>query len=359
MIKIWGFADLHFGYQDSKHKYEVLQRDVISNITSDLDAIIIAGDLFHTKLNMTTDAALYVLSFIKDLHNKCIECDVILVIVQGTKTHDFNQLQNFKIFEGLHLSIVERTTVLNLCGLNIGFIPEEYIESDLHEEYYKDIYAGGLDLIFGHGMFDFQSFERLNQESEKPLKNAPTFDSARFAGLTKYGTYFGHIHTPCSKGNVHYIGSYFTFNHGEVGQKSFIELEINTDDNTHEMYRVLNEKDFEFRDIRMSDLLLTNNNDVEKVSKIIEQASKDKFIRIIVDQEIDAVYTNLLKRISVDNDSVSVKFKKQEIEKRVPDEYNFLLDVKMSYDDKITKFIRLKHGIDIPQSLLDKVKKGI
>lgn len=359
MIKIWGFADLHFGYQDSKHKYEVLQRDVISNITSDLDIFIIAGDLFHTKLNMTSDAALYVLSFIKELHQRCKECDVQLVILQGTKTHDYNQLQNFKIFEDLNLTIVERTTILNLWGLKIGFVPEEYIEADLHEEYYRDIYTGGLDLIFGHGMFDFQSFEKLNQESEKPLKNAPTFDSTRFNNLTKYGTYFGHIHTPCSKGNVHYIGSYFTFNHGEVGQKSFIEIEIDMDTNTYEMYRVLNEKDFVFRDIRMSDLLLTNNNDVEKVSKIIEQLSKDKFIRIIVDQEIDAVYTNLLKKISVDNDSVSVKFKKQEVEKRVPDEYNFLLDSKMSYDEKISKFIKLKHGVDLPQALLDRVKKGI
>jgi hypothetical protein len=129
-----------------------------------------------------------------------------------------------------------------------------------------------------------------------------------------------------------------------IDESTSEEIEVDKDNNTHEMFRYLNDKDFTFTDIRMSDLLITNNNDVEKVSSIIESLSKDKFVRIIVDRDLDAVYTNLLKKISIDNDSVSVKFKKQEIEKRVPDEYNFLLDTKISYDDKITKFIKIKQA---------------
>lgn len=354
-MKILVFSDVHAGLMNPEQTYHILKVNIYDRVKerNDIDVLICDGDFFHTKLSLNSKSATLAIFFIQSLAQLCYEKNIMFRMIKGTKSHDFNQLAAFKSLETDNptFKIVETFSNEMINGIKFTYIPEEYMEDA--DEYYKSLYEEGSDIIFGHGMFDFQSFG-LEQESERPISNAPVFDSKKFQTLSKYGTYFGHIHKPCNNGRVHYVGSLYTNNFGEICPKSIMEICL--DGERENILRIPTIDDFEYQDLKVSTLLQAYNNDIEKVSKFIENACTSKFVRVVIDTDVDPTITNILKKISLDQDNVSVKFKKKEIENRVPDEYNFLLSNDIDSDTKIIKFIKLKYGQDIPLELINSLK---
>jgi DNA repair exonuclease SbcCD nuclease subunit len=182
MLNWISISDIHFGDGDPVKLYEELDTEFfvyVKRIAKDLDLITMAGDLFHRKLSMNEISSKLVLKFVDKLLEICYENDIKLRFIKGTTTHDFNQLDNFKHHElNFDFRIINTVECEEIFpDVYALYIPEEYMENP--EEYYSEYLppADGAkyDIIVGHGTFDFVAFENQQQESERPIKNAPVF----------------------------------------------------------------------------------------------------------------------------------------------------------------------------------------
>ena len=104
-------ADIHFCKKDDEGLYARLKKYFIAKIEEekdDLDYIVIAGDLFDRILKWNEIGSNIVLRFIEELIGLSIKYDFKIRILKGTKTHDFNQLNNFKYLESysIHLHTI-------------------------------------------------------------------------------------------------------------------------------------------------------------------------------------------------------------------------------------------------------------
>ena len=87
-------ADIHMGAIKADILAEELDSIFIKYIEcmKSLDFVMIAGDLFDTKLALNSKHTKRLFSFMKKLMNLCIEKNAKLRIIYGTEYHESNQL---------------------------------------------------------------------------------------------------------------------------------------------------------------------------------------------------------------------------------------------------------------------------
>ena len=96
-------ADIHWGAMDAKTLYEELDNGFLKYLKSSkiLDFVVIAGDLFDTKLHLSSDHVKYSFIFLKKLIDICIKKNTKLRIIKGTSSHDHGQLSVLQSFSNL------------------------------------------------------------------------------------------------------------------------------------------------------------------------------------------------------------------------------------------------------------------
>ena len=154
-------GDIHFGYYPPELLYKEFQLILQTIENNSIDCVVIAGDYYDTKLNMSSAHAVYSVKAFSDLIKLCEELGIKVRQIKGTNSHDpENQLKNLaqianssKCDYKLYLTVDEEEI---FPGMNVLYIPEEYMEDS--KEYYKDYFNAGL-LIMNLDQFRKQKFE--------------------------------------------------------------------------------------------------------------------------------------------------------------------------------------------------------
>lgn len=338
--KIYCIADIHFGKKDDIRLFNELQK-FVEDIKKDKDAnaIIICGDLFDRVVRMNEQASRLCINFVHMLNDISKERNVPFRILKGTKTHDFNQLVNFKALERNNINF----RVIDTCqeemlfaDFSVLYIPEEYMNDS--EEYYKDYFNKNYDAIFGHATFEFSGYTHGEDCTERPIKSAPTFNSKIMSTITRVGI-FGHIHGRCSSNDIYYCGSYSRFGFGEPDDKGYIILTI--DDKEYSVKYVNNELAPSYLSVYLEDI--PGEDMVAKMQYIEELKNKVDFLRVLARNTSESDVT-LMKQV-MKNSDVKIEVKKKVETKKVQEEYQFIIERTMSEEETIQKFVEIKHGV--------------
>ena len=88
-------SDLHFPVMDPYKQYSILEDQFLQKIEKmpRLDLVCVNGDLFDHKVQTSSDATLYASMFVGRLVEICKYHNATLIILQGTMSHDSNQIK--------------------------------------------------------------------------------------------------------------------------------------------------------------------------------------------------------------------------------------------------------------------------
>lgn len=270
-LRILAIADLHFGkLPDSKALYEELKTEFIeyaNKVSPDL--IVICGDSFDSRQTVESEANIYFNKFIDD----CRSTNATIIIFEGTYSHDRFQINSLSHYANEKFIIINTVASVEVCGLKILILPEEYIKD---ETYYKEYFSNNYDFVFFHGMFDHVG---INVSDYLGLsKKAFTFNWKMFENNVNYYVCGGHIHTPSMYKNIIYCGSFTRLNFGEEEDKGFREFIV--DDKGCQTNFIVNKKAKLFSTILASNL----PTETESLLKQLRGYSESNdYLRIIID----------------------------------------------------------------------------
>ena len=371
-------ADIHFGAVKSDVLYTELTERFLKVIDGKkIDMIVFGGDLFHNIITMNYSTSHIVLLFMRNVFDVCEKNGIKYVrIIQGTMSHDNNQLHNFHIFEKetsvdfkIILSVQEETLPE---GIRILYIPEEYMKDP--NEYYREYLDGKskkYDFIFGHGMVDEVAFVAKNQESENTMSKAPIFKSKQLINACRGPIYFGHIHTRTTvRNHLHYPGSFTRWRHGEEAEKGFFLSVYSTTEHKYFHEFVVNDLAPTYITVE----IIPGQEYVEDPDKIVQrirEVSADN-IRVVfhIPDDIDCTYAiqyltetyrnnSKIKFVTKNTKDLAKEIREEEIYKQIFDKYSFVFDKSLTKSQVIQKFIKVKKGRDIPIEIIKDELSGV
>lgn len=357
-------GDLHFGaYKSESRFYNEIEKifySKVEELNTNLDYVIISGDIFHRILSQNEEAGINASKFILKMNNYSILYDFKLLILRGTRNHDFNQLEPFRRLEVTNPNIKFFNTVdiYNDTDKNLSFLilPEEYVSNP--EEYYKPYLDldedEKYDFIFGHGTMDFAGYTEHLIESEKSVKSAITFKSKEFKNLTYGCTLFSHIHIGIESNNVYYPGSFSRFSFGEEEEKGFFEVHYDLETLETELIFIENTLAPTYVTLDLD----TIDKDIKDISKYInEMKSQYDYIRIIAenvsnDEELNV---EMLKEYSIKDKSLKVEVKNRIRKNEEDSQYDYISKRELDIQHTIQRFIKEKNNENIDIEFIENV----
>jgi len=376
-------GDLHIGSQDANVLYKQVETqffDYLKNMKK-CDFIIIAGDFFDHKISMNEESSKVAIKIMERIISlsKIHKVKAIRVI-RGTRNHDLDQLDNFKIQEkktkGLFriINTVEAEEIIPGC--KVLYLPEEYMED--YKEYYKeelfDVEDGTYDLCFGHGTFNFVAFTSQKQDSERPIKNAPIFQYEDIKDKVKGGVFFGHIHNKqVYKKKIYYTGSFSRWCFGEESPKGFIHMKYNPETEETKVKFVENELAPIYHTLSLNDEWhsIKDLSIDDKIKYIEETREKflsenvDAHVRINIDKTklMNETDSDLIKeyfsdkgnfKLNIQNDTLDILQESEEA--KVEEKYEFILKNQLSFPEKVQQFIKEHENVDMD---LEAIKEAL
>lgn len=233
--------DLHNGHP--KIDCELLYLHMISLVYPQLrkcKLLIIGGDFFHTLLDFNSPAGHVALAIINDLLDLSEECGFYIRVLQGTFTHDRQQLDRFLsnrrhtnvVLNGnLRLEVVKNIRLEEFESLNlrIGYIPDDLPNESNWDTLCKqmdDVHWDSIDILAHHGYF-----KHLLGAMPAHIVPKNTLDWRTIKKRVRGCVLNGHVHLPGVFENVVSGGSLERFCHGEEEDKGFFI--IRWDPETH------------------------------------------------------------------------------------------------------------------------------
>lgn len=383
-------ADIHFGVKDSERLYNELTTNFLNVLKNKrIDLVVIGGDTFHNVVSMNTVTSRYVLLFMKKLIRICKKNDIKYIrVIQGTMSHDNNQLNVFKMYENdpeldfkLVMTLTEETFLQE--KMKVLYVPEEYLLSSKHEEYYGNyLYKRKYyDMIFGHGMFN-EAMYIPKQESEIDMSSAPIFDSKVFISACNGPIYFGHIHRRMTiRDHIHYPGSFSRFSHNEEADKGWYLNVYDTETSKYIHEFIINDLAPKYitKEIQMDEFDDFYNNVLKKPvtwkfdylkMRILIPKKKDKeFVtKQTIIRDLCSDYKNIKVEFMTEKDkynSVKYNIMKQAKENGYMEggyttfeglmEYLYGDTKECSHEEKIQKFIKKKYKKNVPIDVIKDV----
>lgn len=240
-LKILNISDLHLLHQRTPTPAIIDELDQVmsySQFMSELDMIIISGDVFDNRVDMTQVDLHLVFNWIYRLLMKCKEYDIQLRILEGTPSHDWKQSKWFTTINedfGIHadmlyfpaLSIEHNTK----HGISILYVPDEW-RSRTEETYQevldllKENQLDKVDFSVMHGAFEYQ----LPPVAKGQV---PLHVERNYLDITKHFIMIGHVHKPSTFERILAPGSFSRLAHGEEEAKGYYVIEIYSDDSHH------------------------------------------------------------------------------------------------------------------------------
>lgn len=234
-MKILHITDTHLGVKGipTKSIYDGAVETFFSNKQyADVDAIAITGDVYDEALDHSSEDALYSNRFATHILKWAKENDVVVLLLEGTPSHDRRQSRWWVELNKLH-NINAKLYYFNELGvhfipelgINVLAVPDEItkprVKTDgLIKALLKEKKLDQVELALTHAYFDFHlpKHEVHNGHSYK-----------YFNKIVKWITLNGHIHTPSFRFNVLTGGSLARTRHGEEERKGGHLIEIKPD----------------------------------------------------------------------------------------------------------------------------------
>jgi hypothetical protein len=358
-------ADLHVDAVDPKKFFKELESTFINYIKlhkNEIDLINILGDYFNSKISLTSQSAILALKFINSLCTFCHANDIELRIIKGTKTHDFNQLDNYKYLEKKYknFKIYNQVTEEEIKGIRILYVPEEYMNDQ--NLFYKEYKEKEYDLMFGHGTFDVFAFQNQIQESERNIKGSPVFYYQEWHDVIKYNIIFGHIHVHNIYKKLEYCGSYTRWIHGEEKPKGFIVNTINLKDETSVNQFIENPNADSYITVNLSSLLESNSSlSVEQLAKLSTFSNDNSNIKLKIDTDMSNEDIRILKETFSDNDNMKIEVKsiaERIVAEEKDNEFSFLTDSN-NVNFNIQKYIEIKNNVKLTEEEIIEITSEI
>jgi DNA repair exonuclease SbcCD nuclease subunit len=369
-------SDFHFGGHSNLENFKKETDffiDFVKKNLNELDMVVLGGDLFDRVLNFKEPAGKLVSSFFLQLYELLVKNEKYLLYVNGTISHDNNQIYVFQEYLNNYFRIYSNLTIDTLFmlendeSLNFLFIPEEYPkDKDIYFELIKEECEKYVPVMaFGHGTFDFTSFESQKIMSEKQLNTAPIFDSEFMSSLVSGQILFGHIHSPLEwKNKIIYANSFSRNCFGEEEDKGFLIFYIDIENKTTETKRVINIYAPEYKTIDLSDYEFEKMPVEEKIKFIKKQKEIYPNLRIIDTKNVSSVDSQILQSAFKFDNNIKIESNYKRVKKEVSEEdekFDFVLKRSLPFPEIVQKFIKISYNKDLSlkeiEEILSETKK--
>lgn len=336
-------SDIHFPVMDPRKQYDILCNQFIYKLQllNQLNLVCINGDLFDHKVMTSSDATYYASLFIAKLVELCKDKNATLIILQGTISHDNNQIK-------MYYHYMERMDVDVRIVTNIQFETVKYTRilcipefNNLAEEIY-DRYlnkSGFYDMCIMHGNFKGAVYE--DSPSNSRIFTIDDFINCRGPIIS------GHIHKPgCHSGHFYYCGSPYRWRFDDDHDKGFILMVMDTVSRNYQIENIPIISD-SYKTIHLEGLI----NDAKDTIDYIEKYKKDNLIdnlRIKFVKDVDMTSKMILNNYFRDrNDIVLIYYSNEKelqetAEHKIMEqskEYWFLLDNSMTDMQKFIMWV--------------------
>ena len=353
-------GDIHFGIKDSKRLYEELSqfKEFILG-KDDLQIVVINGDFFDRKLSIGDPESFYAISFFAELVKIVKEKKLIFRMIQGTKSHDLNQLQLFKHYENdldMDFRIIETVRTEDISGLNVLYLPEEYPENS--DEYYKDYKTGEYNIILGHGTWDFVAQPGVIEHSKLETHSAPVFMWSEWKKSVENGfIVFGHIHGRNTYGKkIFYPGSFTRWNYGERSEKGFVYFEYDLENKEYNVEYINNTMAPKYDVISVGELSLDLENTSVDLIKEALDATLNGTDNLRIDLSgLSKDKIDILRKHYSDNSSVKLEVRekktllKESAESKSEEfkKWHYITKRQLPLDATIQKYCKEELGVDL------------
>lgn len=282
MKKIAVINDTHFGYKNSSQHFIDNQQRFLDELffpyceKHGIDRILHLGDLFDNRKHVTIRTLNFVRkSFLEEIRSRGMKMDIL------PGNHDTaykNSIDLCSLVEVLRhykdcITIHMEPTVISYNGLDIGLVP--WIAQENKDACLSFIQNAKCSIITGH--FALGGFKYIANSGIKSEGYDPSMFSKYEMVLS------GHYHTKSSKGNVHYLGSQYQFNWGDVDDRKFFHV---LDTETRELSPIENTN-------KIFNKFYYNDENAKIVEDIIDREIHthenvfNKYVRIIVQRKND------------------------------------------------------------------------
>lgn len=229
-IRIIHLSDLHLGLRS------VPSQDIADNTMGMLkklpnketiDIIAITGDVFEDAIQYKRDEARVITRFINQLLRYCYVHNIILIVLEGTDTHDHHQSKMFVTLNNerdkpIELYYLDSVQFLKIAGLSIIAIPDSVGSTQLIKHQVAGLLAENncnhVNLAFTHGMYKHHLDVKLHERFLDTLH-----DTAFYTSISDL-TLNGHIHPPSLVENILTAGSFDRLRHGEEHPKGLWDI---------------------------------------------------------------------------------------------------------------------------------------
>ena len=342
-------SDLHFPVMNPQKQYQILEDQFLQKIEQmpRLDLVCINGDLFDHKIALSSDATLYASMFVARLVDICKYHNATLILLQGTMSHDSNQLKIYYHYmqrTDVDVRIVTTIRFEMVKNCRILCIPELY---GVAEEYYQQVLFGSdfYDLCIMHGTI--QGAVYGDNVGNGRLFHINDFLNCRgpivSGHIHKANTFFDHFY---------YCGSPYRWRFDDDCFKGFILMSYNM--NTRQYYLDYEEIISDtYKTITMDQLI--NSDPIETINYIknLKATEGIDYIRIKFNSTIPGSSRMALTNQFRNDDTISFEFYSQEREiakqaeakiKEDGEKCAFLLDNRLTDEQKFVMWVNyLKH----------------
>lgn len=235
-LKILNVGDVHLGHRETStsHIIENLTSCILKKeVLADIDLLTVAGDFFDTQISYDDPRIGEIEAFISRLLWECASNDVIVRVLKGTPSHDWNQSSFFERQKEMarvpvDIKYIDKLSIefIEPLGITMLYVPDKWNPTSTEDTFnqitklMRDNGLKRIDFALMHGAFEFQLPDIVEE---------PTHDSDAFLEIIKHLIFIGHVHVRHFKERIIGSGAFDRLNHGEEGPKGFTIAEVNLD----------------------------------------------------------------------------------------------------------------------------------
>lgn len=311
-INLAVYSDIHLGHRKTPtaHNIENLKLYLPDDPSSnELDMVVLPGDLFDRFLNLPQEDTMDIHRWATYLLKTCKRRDIVLVVLEGTPSHDWKQPQlleeiNSSIGAELHYAPTLSIHHFDKFNIDILFIPDEWSSDNddtwcqvqsLMTEHQLD----KVDFTVMHGQFAYQLPDHVDVPVHKP---------DRYMSITRHYVFCGHVHKPSTYGPINNAndwpedygsiivpGSFNRLAHGEEEAKGHWRLTVDPKRDDKIMF-IENEYAVIYKTVEVSGM--STDEAVEHVDSVISKYPYGSHIRLraLTDDPIASNIEVLMKR---------------------------------------------------------------
>lgn len=365
-------TDIHFGHKRSSEMYEELQMVLDDMSDGKYNMLILGGDYFDRRLMGNEPAITYALLFFDKLVDIVKEHNMMIRIIEGTRSHDMAQyetlLQQYLNDPDLNIKYFKETTLETIDGIDFLFVPEEYPKHI--KNHYTSFIEKGCDVMIGHGMWSFVGMGDFEDNSETQIEEAPVFSYAEWGDSINMFAIFGHIHKRQDyKSKIFYPGSFTAWGFGDISDKGYATFEIDLEKKSWEVDMKTNDKTPKYQSLKITDLVAVDNFDGESIpvlKDLIDEVAKGyDFTKISLNGLDDSVIKLLRETYRYDRQiTLDVRSKKKVLlegegedsdKNELYSKYNYILSGTVKEEDVIIQYLKEEHDYTMTNERLNEL----